>query len=365
MSDDIEFRERDGLGVVVLNRPEALNALSIEMIAALDEKLVAWAGDERIGAVLIRKAEGRAFAAGGDIQRLWQAGKDGDLYTRDFFWDEYIANWRVHHYPKPYVALIDGITMGGGVGISVLGSHRVATENTQFAMPETGIGFFPDVGATWLLPRLPGFLGRYLALTGARLGGAECVHAGIATCYTASGTLGELENALAAADLAAADAEGRRGKVDHILARFCSEPGPAPIADLQTAIDRLFGGGSVPEIVAALEADGSAWARETLETIRTKSPTSLAVAFEQLRRGESLSLDEALTLEYRMSQAFMAGHDFFEGVRALIVDKDRKPHWRPATLEEVSAADVARHFEPPEGGDLTFDDPRRRFGTGG
>lgn len=365
MGNDIEFRERGGLGVVVLNRPKALNALSIEMIGALDEKLVAWAGDERIGAVLIRKAEGRAFAAGGDIQRLWQAGKDGDPYTRDFFWDEYIVNWRIHHYPKPYIALIDGITMGGGVGVSVLGSHRVATENTLFAMPETGIGFFPDVGATWLLPRLPGHLGRYLALTGARLGGAECLHAGIATCYTASGTLGELENALAGADLGAADAAGRRSKVDHILARFCSEPGVASIADFQPAIDRLFAGGSAREVVAALEADGSVWARETLDTIRTKSPTSLAVAFEQLRRGADLTLDEALTLEYRMSQAFMAGHDFFEGVRALIVDKDKRPEWRPATLDEVSEADVARHFEPPEGGDLTFENPRRRYRAAG
>ena len=338
---DVEFTRSGRLARILLNRPAALNALSLEMLAEMEDHLLAWADDPAVGLVLVEGAGGKAFAAGGDIQRLYDEGRAGGRYPGVFFWNEYIVDRRIHRYAKPYVAFLDGIVMGGGVGLSVLGSHRVATEKTQFAMPETGIGFFPDVGGTWFLPRLPGRLGLWLALTGERLGGADALGAGVATHYVPSARLDGLREALAADGIAALD-------------RFAEQPEPGPIAALRPRIDRLFAGDSVQAILAALDAEGDEWAARTAKTIRTKSPTSLAVAFEQLRRGGALSLEEALTFEYRLSQAFMAHGDFLEGVRALIVDKDRNPRWG-------APGDPAAMFDTPApGGDLVFGDPQRR-----
>ncbi len=360
MSADILFDRAGGLGLVLLNRPEALNALTLEMVDAFDRQLLAWAADEAVRAVVVEGEGERAFAAGGDIQRLWEAGRTGDPYTRAFFWDEYILDWRVFHYPKPYVALMDGIAMGGGVGVSVLGSHRVATERTLFAMPETGIGFFPDVGATWFLPRLPGRLGLYLALTGARLGGADSYHAGVATHYVPSARLADLKAALAAAPLDAGDIEVTHAQVSAVLDRFSENPGPPPIAPMRAALERCFQADSVEAIVEALLREGGDWAEKTRKAMLAKAPSSLKVAFEQYRRGAALDFDAALALEYRMSQAFMRGHDFYEGVRALILDKDNRPAWRPAALAEVSEDAVAAYFLPADE-ELVFEDPVRRF----
>jgi len=345
---DILFERRGRLGLVTLNRPKALNALSLDMVDRLDSRLADWAADDRVASVLIRGAGGKAFAAGGDIQRLHAAGTTpGDRYGETFFRHEYRLNRRIRRFPKPYVALIAGIAMGGGVGVSVHGSHRVAAEGTVFAMPETGIGFFPDVGGTFFLPRLPDRLGIWMALTGSRLNGADCLTVGLATHYVPADRHDALVEALSGAN--------GRADVDAVLDRFAVHPGLAPIEDVQPLVERLFAGDSVPAIVAALVADGSEWAAKQLRAIGGKSPTALMVAFEQLRRGAALDFEAALVMEYRISQACMVGHDFIEGIRALIIDKDNRPDWCPSRIEAVDPVEVARHFEPPPGGDLTFD----------
>lgn len=364
MTEDIRFTNAGALGSVVLDRPQALNALTLDMCRRFDDRLIEWQSDPAVRAVLVRAHPGgRTFCAGGDIRRVWEAAQAGDPYSADFFWDEYILDWRIHHFPKPYVALIDGITMGGGVGISVLGAFRVASERTRLAMPETGIGFFADVGATYVLPRLPGELGLYMALTGARLDGADCLHAGLATHYVREARLGELSAALAGADLPLVEGDSDPGPahaaVTAIIEGFAERP-EAAIARHRAVIAKCFRGRTIEEIIRALEQDAGDFARETLAVLAVKSPTSLKVTVAQLRRHAGLSLDAALALEYRISQAFMRAADFHEGVRAVLVDKDQKPRWRPATLAEVGEADVARFFQPAASGELDFAPPIRR-----
>ena len=357
MSEDILFDRTGTLATISLNRLKALNALTLEMLDAMDRQLVDWASDDEVGCVLIRPAAGgRAFAAGGDIERLYR--ERGQPYTATFFWDEYIVNWRIHHYPKPYVAFMDGIVMGGGVGVSVLGSVRVATENTVFAMPETGIGFFPDVGGGWFLPRLPGKLGRYLALTGSRLNGPDCCAVGLADVYIPQERLDD-----AAELLAHLDADASREAVMGVLDVFADKPPPAKIRDLQPLIDRLFAAETVEEIFNDLFSDESEEAEKWAKAMSAKSPTSLKVALEQLRSGASMSLDEVLNMEFRLSQAFCADHDFYEGIRALIIDKDNRPMWEPLTHAGVTDERVASYFLPAPAGELTFDPPVRRFGA--
>ena len=246
--------------------------------------------------------------------------------------------------------------MGGGVGLSVHGSHRIATENTMFAMPETGIGFFPDVGATYFLPRLPGRLGVYMALTGARLGGSDCVHAGIATHYLPSARLPELEQVLHALKPLGADVEAAHAAATAAIESRSEAPPPAPIGELGPQIDRCFDGDSVEQVLANLRAEGSAWGTKQVETILRRSPTALKVAFEQVRRGAALDLDQALVLEFRISQEFMRNPDFYEGVRAAIIDKDQTPNWQPARLEDVTEEAVSRYFAPLGDRELTFVD---------
>lgn len=346
LDQDILFERRDGLAVVTLNRPKALNALTLEMCLVHEGQLAEWARDPRVRAVLIKGAGERAFCAGGDVRAIWAAGKAGGSLTADFFLGEYRMNRRVKVFPKPYIALIDGVTMGGGVGISIHGSRRVATERTLFAMPETGIGLFPDVGATYVLPRLAGGLGLYLGLTGARLKSADAVYAGIATHYVPADKLDALEDMLAgAADVEAA------------LDALSADPGHAPLAEHREAIDRCFTKGSVEAVVDALAAEPGAWAAKTRDHLLTRcSPTSLKVTFEALRRGVTLDFDRAMMMEYRLSQACMAGHEFYEGIRALIIEKDNAPAWRPATLAGVTPDIVEAHFAAPASGDLTFED---------
>ncbi len=327
------------LGKIVLNRPKALNALSLEMCHAMAAQLHVWAADGGVKVVLVRQAGERAFCAGGDVRRLVE---EGPRYQLDFWRTEYRLNALVRHYRKPYVAVVDGIVMGGGVGVSVHGSHRVVSEHVVFAMPETAIGMFPDVGSSYVLARMPGEVGLYLGLTGARLKAADALHCGYATHHVARARLDALEAELA---------EGA-GSVDGVLARFAVDPGPPPLAGPRADIDRHFAGQSVEAIVAGLAADGSPFARDTLAALAGKSPLSLKLTHRLLREARSSSFDDCLRREWRVVSRLSEASDFAEGVRALIVDKDNRPRWNPATLGEVSDDLVARYFAPRPGDEL-------------
>ena len=340
---DILFEAQGALGLITLNRPKALNALTLGMIHAMTERLGDWAEDPNIAAVLIQGAGEKAFCAGGDVLALIRPGNES--FIEGFFRDEYRLNRMIFRYPKPYIALVDGIAMGGGVGVSVHGRYRIATERTLFAMPETGIGMFPDVGGTWFLPRLPGALGLYLGLTGARLGAADCLHAGLAEAYLPLGRHGELLAGLA---------KGRWPET--LLAELGGDAGPAPVADHARAIDRCFSAGSVEAIVERLRGEGGAWAEKTLAALERNSPTALKIAFRQIREGAALDFEGCMVREYRLSQRVVASNDFREGVRALLVDKDMSPQWAPASLADVSDADIDGIFAPLPGVDLTFPD---------
>jgi enoyl-CoA hydratase len=348
-SDDILIEQRGGVVVVTLNRPRALNALSLDMCRALHDGLARWQADPDVHAVLIKGAGERAFCAGGDLRWLYEVlTARGAEQALTFYALEYAMNARLRHFTKPYIALLDGITMGGGVGIAVHGSHRVVTERTVFAMPETGIGFFPDVGATYVLPRLRGALGMYLGLTGARLNAADCTWAQIGCGHVPADRLDALEDALVRADLAV-DAHGT---VDRLLAHFHEPPGRAPLSVDSNRIDSCYGRRDLGAMLKALSDEEIGWGEAQLEQLSTKSPTSLAVTFRQLQEGAALDFDDAMRLEYRLVPRFLAGHDFREGVRALIIDKDGRPSWRPSRLEEVSAADVEDYFRPLPDGEL-------------
>ena len=355
MSDEIILERKGRVGSVTLNRPKALNALTQPMVLGLDARLREWADDPAIAAVVVRGAareDGRMpFCAGGDIRLLYGERDDPERHFATVFYaQEYRLNTLIFRYPKPYVALIDGVVMGGGVGISIHGSHRVMTERALFAMPETGIGLFPDVGATHFLPRLKGRAGLYLGLTGARIGAADALHLGLATHVVAGDALEALDRTLLAADLGG-DAHAT---LDRLLADCAVDPGPAPLAARQAEIDRCFAAGSVEKIFATLEAEGSAWAEETRATLGQKSPTSLKVTVKQLTDHGGLGFEEAMALEYRLAMHCNLGADFFEGIRAQIIDKDRTPAWCPARPETVTAAAVEAYFEAPPRGDMTF-----------
>lgn len=347
MTDQLLCETIGPLGVITLNRPQALNALTLEMIRSMEHRLVAWAEDRTVQAVVVRGAGDRAFCAGGDLRAIYDLGpaaaaRMAEDPDQDFFRHEYHLNARIHHYAKPYIALMDGITMGGGVGLSMHGSHRVATERTLFAMPETAIGLFPDVGGGWFLPRCPGEIGTFLALTGDRLKGADTVHAGIATHFLSSERLPALVDALAAEDWGGTASN----VVDRVFQSFASEPGEGSLTGDVPAIDRCFSADTVEEIVGRLEAEDGEWAARALKMIARNSPTSLKISLRQLRLGRRMDYDSCVTMEYRMSHQSLASHDLFEGIRAVLVDKDRNPSWRPATLSEVTPAIVERYFEP-------------------
>lgn len=355
-TDDILFGLDGGLATVTLNRPRALNAFTLGMYRRFDPMLRQWAADPGVRVVLIRAAEGRAFCAGGDIRAIYEAGRGiaGDRsLTAVFFREEYELIRRIHRHPKPYVAIIDGITMGGGAGVSVNGAYRVATERTMFAMPETGIGLFPDVGATRFLNLAPGYVGRYLGLVGTRLGPADAVYCGFATHFVLRERVPGLVAALARAH--------GRAEVEQTLAAFATDPGEPPLAARRAAIDRCFAADSVEAIVVSLASeatgggDAAAWAEEARSALLTKSPTSLKITLRQLVLGRGFDLEGALALEYRLTQHVMRGHDFYEGVRAAIVDKDQRPRWRPPSLTGVSDALVASHFAPLGDDELRFD----------
>lgn len=343
LQQDILFSASHNLGKVLLNRPKALNALTLDMCHALEAQLRAWREDARIAAVLVKGAGDKAFCAGGDIRHLSENARAGDDYPYRFWADEYRLNALIKHYAKPYLALIDGIVMGGGVGLSVHGRYRVVSEHALFAMPETGIGFFPDVGGSFFLPRCPGETGLYLGLTGHRLRAADMLYAGIATHLVHRHRLAELEHALAEAP----------GEIEAVLARFAEDPGPAPLAADRAEIDDLFGRPSLEDVMTALAAGETEFARRTNALLLRKSPTSLALAFREIRAGTKLDIDGCLRMEWRMASR-VPGHlpDFHEGVRAIIIEKDNAPRWSPPRLAEVDPAKIEMFFAPSEHGEL-------------
>jgi enoyl-CoA hydratase len=338
---EILFARKGAAGLVTLNRPQALNAVTLGMVRALTVQLEDWRHDASVASIIVTAAGGKAFSAGGDIRALYDAGTSGrHAEMLAFYGEEYVLNTVIKHYPKPYVSLIDGICMGGGVGVSAHGSHRVAGDRYLFAMPEVGIGFFPDVGATWFLSRMPGELGAYCALTGERLGAADGIIAGIATHRVASSRFAELTEALCGTV-----------SVDATLAAFADPAGEAKLAPHRATIDRLLAGDRVEDILAALDADGGEFAAKTGLTIQAKSPIALKIALAQVRRGRDLAFEACMATEFRIVSRVIHGHDFYEGVRAVIVDKDNAPKWQPASLAAVSDAEVERHFAPLPGGE--------------
>lgn len=349
---EILFEKRGRIGLVTLNRPRALNALNEAMCTAHRKQLAEWEKDGSVQAVVVRGAGDKAFCAGGDVVSLYQSGrkwKEGDkssLAWRDFFREEYRMNAAVQEFGKPYISLLDGITMGGGVGISIHGLHRIATENTVFAMPETGLGLIPDVGGGWFLPRLPGESGTYIALTGERLKAAETCALGLTGAMVPADKLEDLIAALA----------GDASDPGKTIAAFSASPGESRLQTRLEGIARIFSQDTVEEIMLALERDGSEWALTWHGRLLKKSPTSMKVTLRQLREGARLdNFRENMKMEFRIVNRILAGHDFYEGVRALLLDKDNAPEWKPASLDAVSDAAVAEHFAPLGGGELTFE----------
>ena len=325
------------LGRLTLNRPEALGALTTGMCQAMIAALTEWRGDPAVRAVLIDHAGDRGFCAGGDIRALADSAAADGVAALEFFAAEYRLDHRIATYPKPVITVMDGTVMGGGVGLSWTARYRIATERTRLAMPETGIGLFPDVGAGWFLPRLHGRTGLWLALTGARLGAVDCEVLGLATDVVRAADLPAIKAAIAA------DPDA----IETILAEHEADAAPAPISAHRDDIDRLFAGDSLEAVVEALEADGSDWAKAQLAAMAPKSPLSARAAFRLIAGGlKPADLAADLAMEYRLAARLVMGHDFREGVRAVIVDKDNAPRWRPATLADADAAMVDGLFAP-------------------
>jgi enoyl-CoA hydratase len=339
MDESVEVLcEKQGeAGLITLNRPKALNALNLPMVREMRRALDAWAQDPAVTRIVVQSAGEKAFCAGGDIRQLTEdlrAGRRGEALA---FWrEEYQLNIAIKRYPKPYISLIDGICMGGGVGVSLHGTVRVAGDRYLFAMPEVGIGFFPDVGATYALPRLPGQTGMYLALTGDRVKRADAMMLGLATHAVPSGNIEGLREALIAGD-----------PVEAALSRVATDPDSAPLEVERPIIDTCFSGNSVVEILKRLDEAGergSEFAAKTAAGMRAKSPTSMNLAFEQVRRGASMDFEEAMRTEFRIVSRIGEGHDFYEGVRSVLIDKDNQPRWQPASLYQVDRAVIERHF---------------------
>jgi len=337
MSEEVLVRIDGKVGRLTLNRPQALHALTTNMCRILTEALLAWKDDPAIELVLIDHSGERGFCAGGDIRMLAESGAGDGAAAREFFFTEYRLNHLLFEYRKPLVVIMDGITMGGGVGLAGPATYRVATERTTFAMPETGIGLFPDVGGGWFLPRMPGHIGLWLALTGARIKAADCELVGMATDFMESGKVEAFKTALVADPQA----------VETLLTEYEGDAGRPPLAIHQDEIDRLFGADSVEAILAGLEAAGTDWSKEQLKALATKSPQTLKVAFRQLALGgQAKTFAENMAMEYRIGARVVQRRDFLEGVRAVIVEKDNAPKWSPATVSEVSDALLDEIFAP-------------------
>jgi enoyl-CoA hydratase len=335
---EIIIDQQGSAGLIHLNRPKALNALTLDMVHVMAEALDKWEHDDTVTRIIVDAEGEKAFCAGGDIRSIIELGKQGRKDIAVGFWaDEYRLNTRIKTYPKPYLSLIDGIVMGGGVGISLHGSHRIAGDRWSFAMPEVGIGLFPDVGGSYALSRLPGETGMWIALTGSRINRDDALALGIAT------------HAVASADMAALKARLIDGDtIDSALQSLGAVAGTAPVNAHRDVIDRCFAGQSVEEILGRLdsEADQSDFAKQCAVTIRTKSPTSLAITFRQLRLGAQLTFREAMKMEFRIVSRVLDGVDFYEGVRAAVIDKDQSPRWTPASLSEITESQIDAYFAP-------------------
>ena len=330
------------IGLVTLNRPQALNALTHLMIRELEQALLDWQADPKIKAVVLQGAGDKAFCAGGDIRKIYQAGTAGDFSVMKFFKDEYRLNRLTHHYSKPYISFLNGITMGGGVGISMHGNFPVATERFRFAMPETGIGFFPDVGGSYLLSSCEDHVGIYLGLTGAQLNAADAKAIGLITTVIPSQSWPDLFKLLQDQDFA----DNAKQAVNNCLKQFTCKSADSQLIHYLPIIARCFGYDEVEMILQQLAAEKDPWATHTAEVIASKSPTSLKVTLEQIRRGLSLSFDECMMMEEIIAQHFLHTADFYEGVRAALIDKDKSPHWDPPQLEMISSQQVQAYFQP-------------------
>jgi enoyl-CoA hydratase len=345
---DVVVRAHGALRRITLNRPQALNAITLAMVSTMTGLLRAWADDPAVGAILLDGAGGRAFAAGGDIRALYDAAKSGGNLPEKFWATEYHLDVLIARYPKPVIALMDGVVMGGGVGLSAHASHRIVTERSSVAMPEVAIGYFPDVGACFVLARAPGFAGTYLALTGARAAAADAICCGLADLHIPAARLDELPAALA----------NSRGMHDvkARLDRFSTPPAAGRLAAARPWIDRCYGADTVEGIFERLARSDEDEARAALETMGKMSPTSLKITLRNIRSALSFDhVEQSFQQDYRISLACVAEHDFIEGIRAAIVDKDRNPVWRPDTLEGVTPDIVERHFRPLGALELKFD----------
>ena len=341
-TDEILARVDGGVGFLTLNRPKALNSLTHTMVTALDTTLTAWSDDDTVRAVVVHGAGERGLCAGGDVVAIYHSAKAGGADARQFWFDEYRLNARIGRYPKPYVAYMDGIVMGGGVGVSAHGNVRVVTDTSKIAMPEVGIGFIPDVGGTFLLSRAPGNLGLHAALTGGPFSGADAIALGFADHYVAHD------------DLAAFTTTLVTDGVDAALRDHAQEPPPSTLLAQREWIDDCYAGDTVTDIVAALRSHGEGPANDAADLIATRSPVALAVTLAAVRRADALdTLEDVLVQEYRVSCASLRSHDLVEGIRAQLVDKDRNPTWSPASLDAVADGDVDAYFAPADP-DLTF-----------
>jgi enoyl-CoA hydratase/carnithine racemase len=333
LNKEIDFTEMPGrggaLGIITLQRPHALNALNHAMLLAIQQHLKNWAAAPSIKAVLVRAVPGRAFCAGGDIREAYEKKIKNDPSLPDFFRDEYQVNKQIFHFPKPYIALLDGLTMGGGAGISIHGSHRVATSHMSFAMPETGIGFFPDVGASYFLPRLPHKTGYYLGLTGERIAYHDCAALGLIDAVISS----EAQEPLIHEFIQTALSD--KNAVSDSIKKFSSAVPPSDLLSHQDSIQHCFSKNSIEEIIQALASTDSAWCHHTAEIIKTKSPSSLKITLRALQQGSQLDFDACMRMEDDLLLHFLESHDFFEGIRAAIIDKDHAPRWRPRLLSAV------------------------------
>jgi len=337
VTDELLTRTHGAAGYLTLNRPKAIHALTLDMCQAMSAVLSAWLYDPEVKAVILDHSEGRGFCSGGDINLLRQSAlEDGGVLGRKFFHDEYQLNHQMFAYPKPVVAFMDGITMGGGVGISQPAKYRVATENTRFAMPETGIGLFPDVGGGWYLSRLEGRIGQFLALTGARLDGAECLWAGLATHYLPPESIPEAKSRIEAGH-----------EIGGVLTALSVKPPEPRIAAFAALIRKHFASDRLEDVLASLDQDDSEWAAKELATLKMKSPQSCKVSLRQLADSARLdSFTSNMAMEYRIAARVLTLPDFAEGVRAVIVDKDHAPRWNPATPEAVTEDMLEAIFAP-------------------
>jgi enoyl-CoA hydratase len=351
---DLIVRREGAAGVIRLNRPKAINAMTLEMSIGIDAALDRFEADPAVAVVLLEGAGERGLCAGGDIRGLYESSRaKGDL-GKVFWRQEYIMNARIARFPKPYVAFMDGLVMGGGVGLSAHGRHRVVTEKTKLAMPEVGLGFFPDVGGTWLLSRSPGEIGTYFGLTGRTMNGPDAIYARFADAVVPSARLAELRDAL----IQIRPGTGS-GEIERLIAGFATGETSGPVTAMQARIDAWFAFDRMEDIVAALKHDGSELAQSTLKTLNEKSPRGMVVTLKLLRLARtSSSLEECLVREYRAALEVFASDDFREGVRAAVIDKDRNPRWSPPRIEDVTPEMIAPYLATIGADELVFDPAR-------